>query len=146
MKRKQTHDNSHLTLEERRIIQAGIENDATKASIGRTIGKDETTVAKEIRKHRYLKPRNTYGRPVLCALERSCTNKPCLKPCALFEDPKCTRRDRSPGACNNCPKKACRMDKFYYDATKADNAYRMELVSSREGINLEPQERDRVDE
>ena len=58
MKRKQKHNGTHLTLNERKIIQAGIENGSTKADIARTIGKDATTVAKEIRKHRELKPRN----------------------------------------------------------------------------------------
>ena len=67
MKRKQIHDSTHLTLEERKIIQAGIENNSTKASIARTIGKDATTIAKEIRKHHTLKLRNTFNRPVLCA-------------------------------------------------------------------------------
>ena len=52
MKRKQTHDSTHLTLDERKVIQTGIENNSTKADIARTIGKDATTVAKEIRKHR----------------------------------------------------------------------------------------------
>lgn len=145
MKRKQTHDNRHLTLEERKIIQAGIENGATKAAIGRTIGKDETTVAKEIRKHRQFKPRNTYGRPVLCAREHVCNKKLCQRKCELFEELTCARRDRSPGACNKCSKSsACRMDKYYYDATAADHAYRKELAACREGINLEPEEREKI--
>jgi len=146
MGRKTQHDNTHLTLEERRIIQAGIENGATKASIGRTIGKDETTVGKEIRKHRQFRPRNTYGRPVLCGKERECRNKPCREPCELYEEPKCTRRDRSPGACNKCSKNTCRMDKYYYDAVAADRAYRSQLAACREGINLEPQERKQIGE
>ena len=44
MKRKQKHDNTHLTLDERKIIQAGIENNSTKADIAQTIGKDATTI------------------------------------------------------------------------------------------------------
>ena len=60
MKRKQIHDGTHLTLDERKIIQTGIENNSTKADIARTIGKDATTVAKEIRKHRKFKPCNTF--------------------------------------------------------------------------------------
>ena len=41
------HDNKHLTLDERKIIQTGIENRCKKVDIARTIGKDATTVAKE---------------------------------------------------------------------------------------------------
>ena len=48
---KQTHDNKHLTLNERKIIQTGIENRSNKVDIARTIGKDPSTVAKEIKKN-----------------------------------------------------------------------------------------------
>ena len=39
---------SHLTLEERRIILTGITNGSTKTAIAQTIGKDKSTVGKEI--------------------------------------------------------------------------------------------------
>jgi IS30 family transposase len=78
MKRKQRHDGTHLTLEERKIIQAGIENDSTKADIARTIGKDATTVAKEIRKHRKLKSRNTYNLTFLSLRSGTNWNETCL--------------------------------------------------------------------
>ena len=45
---------SHLTLEERRIILAGITNGSTKTAIAQTIGKDKSTVGKEIKLHRTL--------------------------------------------------------------------------------------------
>jgi len=147
MKTKQEHDGSHLTLEERKIIQAGIENGASKADISRTIGKDATTVAKEIRKHRQFKPRSTYGRPVLCAKMNSCRKKPCVEKCEFFEEPRCKRRDKSPGACNKCEKASkCKMDKYFYKAANADEGYRRDLVDFREGLNLTTKERDRIAE
>jgi IS30 family transposase len=143
-KKPQKSDATHLTLDERKIIETGIGNGATKADIGRTIRKDATTVAKEIRKHRRFMPRNTYGRPVLCEFRKTCPNKPCLKPCETYQEPRCNRRDRSPGACNGCPKRAkCPMDKYDYNAAAADETYRKELVACREGINLTTDERDR---
>lgn len=39
----------HLTLAEREIIQRGIENGATKASIAATLGKYQSTISKEIK-------------------------------------------------------------------------------------------------
>ena len=144
--KKQTHDRTHLTLESRKIIQTGIENGSTKADIARTIGKDATTVAKESRKHRTLKPRNTYGRPVLCQRKRAktCPKKGyCKVKCNLFEEPTCSRRDKSPGACDNCPDtKKCHMDKHFYDAAAADKEYRRDLAEYREGIDLTTKERD----
>ena len=34
------HDNTHLTLNDRKIIQTGIENRSTKAAIAKNLGKD----------------------------------------------------------------------------------------------------------
>ena len=145
MKRKQLHDNTHLTLDERKIIQAGIENNSPKVSIARTIGKDATTVAKEIRKHRKLKPRNTFVRPILCARMSTCPKKPCTRKCEDYDEPKCNRRDKSPGACNKCQDgNKCHMDKYFYDAASAEQEYRRDLVDYREGINLTTKERDAV--
>ena len=145
MKRKQLHDGTHLTLAERNVIQAGIENGSTKADIARTIGKDATTVAKEIRRHRKMKPRNTFNSPIACAKIKVCPNKPCVKKCDLHEEPKCTRRDKSPGACNKCPDgQKCRIDKYFYNAVNADKQYRQDLVDFREGVNLTTKERDAI--
>ena len=41
--------NSHLTLEERKIIETGISNGSTKKAIADTIGKDKSTVGKRSR-------------------------------------------------------------------------------------------------
>ena len=38
---KQIHNNKHLTLDERKIIQTGIENRSNKVDIARTIGKEK---------------------------------------------------------------------------------------------------------
>ena len=39
-----SNKNLHLTLSERQIIERGIENGATKASIAATLGKDKSTI------------------------------------------------------------------------------------------------------
>lgn len=45
---------THSTLEERRIILTGITNRSTKTAIAKTIGKDKSAAAKEIKLHRVL--------------------------------------------------------------------------------------------
>lgn len=143
MNRKPLHDNTHLTLDERKIIEAGITNNSTKAAIAKNIGKDATTVAKEIRKHRTFKARNTFNRPVMCEKLSVCPHKPCLVKCEYFQEPKCKRRDKSPGACNGCEKAGkCGYDKYYYKAETANQEYLRDLVDYREGINLTTKERD----
>lgn len=44
-------DITHLNLEDRRIIETGIRNGSTKTAIATTIGKDNSTVGKEIKLH-----------------------------------------------------------------------------------------------
>ena len=145
MARKPLHDNTHLTLEERKIIEIGISNGTNKSSISKTIGKDATTVAKEIRKHRKFKARNTYGRPVMCEKTNICQRKPCTTKCEFFTEPKCSRRDKSPGACNGCVKASkCLYDKWYYNAEQAHEEYKVDLVEFRTGINLTTDERDAI--
>ena len=132
---KQVHNNKHLTLDERKIIQTGIENRSNKVDIARTIGKDPTTIAKEIRKHRTFKPRNQFIYPSICVHRQECGG--CKKRCSKYEEIKCNKRDKSPGACNKCPNIAkCHLDKYFYYAAQADDEYKKDLVDFREGINL----------
>jgi transposase, IS30 family len=136
----QIYDQTHLTLDERKIIQTGLENRCNKVDIARTLKKDPTTIAKEIRKHRYISPRNTFNYPILCIHIKKCGK--CKNKCSDYEAPKCKKRDRSPGACNKCPDTAkCHLDKYFYSAIKADKEYRDNLVETREGINLTTLER-----
>ena len=133
--KKQKEDQSHLTLDEREIILTGIENRASKVAIAKTIGKDPSTVAKEIRKHRELRSRNTFNYPTICIHKREC-KKVCRK-CEKYQEPKCKFRDRTPGACNKCPKtSSCHLDKYFYNPKKAQKNYEYELKDAREGANL----------
>lgn len=132
---KQIHDNKHLTLDERKIIQTGIENRSNKVDIARTIGKDATTIAKEIKKHRIFKPRNQFIYPSICIHRQECGG--CKKQCSRYEEIKCNKRDKSPGACNKCPNiSKCHLDKYFYYATNAFEEYKSDLADYREGINM----------
>ena len=129
------HDNKHLSLNDRKIIQQGIENRCNKVDIARTLGKDSTTIAKEIRLHRELKPRNTFNYPSICVHIKECGG--CKYKCKKYEEQICKLRERSPGACNKCPKStSCHLDKYFYDAEKADKEYHKDLIDFRQGINL----------
>lgn len=131
------HDNKHLSKDERIIIQTGIDNRTTKLSIAKTIGKDPTTVAKEIKKHRKLKPRNTFNSFTICLHRRKCSLKCFDKQCHDYLEQTCSMRDRSPGACNKCPHiPNCRLDKFFYSANIAHKEYLTDLSDFRQGFNL----------
>ncbi|MDF9867852.1 IS30 family transposase [Bacilli bacterium PM5-3] len=137
-----THDNKHLSLDERKIIQTGIENRASKISIARTIAKDPTTVAKEIKKHRKLKPRNTFNNKTVCKFRFNCNLKCFDKACPNYCEEVCSFRDRSPGACNKCISiDKCRLDKYFYYATDAQKEYKHDLSDFRSGFDLTTNQR-----
>ena len=126
----------HLELDERRIILKGIENGSDKTAIAKTLGKDKSTIGKEIKKHRIL----TYK----CKLPLECSNykhclygRLCVSNCPKYIPFTCSRRDRSPGACNGCSNFChCRFNKYSYNPEIADSEYRSILVDSRIGVNL----------
>lgn len=127
--------NLHLTAQERIIIEKGIENGSTKAAIALTIGKDKSTVGKEIKKHRELVHKSSYK--INCANMKNCSHNHVCNNCADFKPFTCNRRDRSPGACNGCSKYThCRYDKYRYKADFSHKKYREDLVDSRTGINM----------
>ena len=132
---KQIHDNKHMSLEERKIIQTGIENRSTKVAIAKTIGKDASTVAKEIKKHRVLRPRNTFNYPCICIHLKECGR--CIQKCSRYMEKTCKLRDKSPGACNKCPNSyKCHLDKYFYYAEDAHKEYLSDLSEFRQGINM----------
>lgn len=131
--------NLHLTVQERIIIEKGIENGSTKAAIALTIGKDKSTVGKEIKKHRELVHKSSYK--INCANMKNCSHNHVCDNCADFKPFTCNRRDRSPGACNGCSKYTyCHYDKYRYKADFSHKKYREDLVDSRTGINMSYEE------
>ena len=127
----------HLTLAERQIIETGISHGSTKAAIAKTLGKDKSTIGKEIKLHRIKSFSISY--PLDCSLFPKCKDRNtflCNPQCPSYIQFTCKRRDRSPGACNGCEKYSrCHYDKYRYSASQADSEYRDSLVSTRLGIN-----------
>lgn len=131
--------NLHLTVQERIIIEKGIENGSTKAAIALTIGKDKSTFGKEIKKHRELVHKSSYK--INCANMKNCSHNHVCVNCADFKPFTCNRRDRSPGACSGCSKYThCRYDKYRYKTDFSHKKYREDLVDSRTGINMSYEE------
>lgn len=121
--------NTHLSLNERIVIQTGIENGATKTTIAQTLGRDLSTISKEIKRNVIIKPSRSnfnYGKEGQIS--------------------QCRRRDVSPGACNGCSLYSnCKKERTYYNANKANDKYRTRLVDSRSGIHLSESERRKID-
>ena len=127
----------HLTLAERQVIETGISHGSTKAAIAETLGKNKSTIGKEIKLHRVKSFSISY--PLDCSLFPKCKDKNtflCNLQCPSYIPFTCKRRDRSPGACNGCEKYSrCHYDKYKYIASQADGEYRDTLVNTRLGVN-----------
>lgn len=128
--------NSHLSFNDREVIQVGIFNATSKVEIANSIKKDPSTIAKEIKRNRFLK--HTFPLPLECINYTKCKlGRNCKYNCLNYKPFKCIRRDRTPGACNGCSNWThCRFTKYWYDAKKANNNYVAMLKDSRVGVNL----------
>ena len=138
--------NAHMSYSDRQIIEKGIFNESKKKAIADIIGKDASTVGKEIKLHRS----KTYSCPLAleCASYKKCKHdRKCNSKCLDYIPFKCKRRDVSPGACNGCSNfHSCRFNKYKYDAYIAQNEYEKSLVESRLGFNITEDEIKRIGE
>ena len=158
----------HLTLEDRVIIETGLNAGSSMRAIALQLGKDPSTISKEVRKRRTHLERNTFNDSFnQCALLKECHRKNvcasgaltcqrrecrrcsrCNSMCPDFvrRDYHCPKLDRAPFVCNACSKKSgCRLQKAYYRAAKANSDYRSELVESRRGLNISEEDLIRLD-
>lgn len=158
----------HLTMDDRIVIEKGLDQKRSLRSIAVQLGKDPSTISKEIKKHRSFQEHNRFNEPRnKCALSKDCRKKNicgtfapvCQKMCRLCNHcnshctdftPRtyhCSKLDKAPFVCNSCSSKiGCRLDKAYYRAATAHRQYRTVLVESRTGINISPENLTSLDE
>ena len=134
------NNGKHLTYDERCIIEECINKGYRKFQIANEIDKSPSTILREIRKNRILKPRKFFNEnPFNCMYLKDC--RVCTGKCKYFKTESCSRRDKFIGACNNCPEiKKCKLDQYFYKAKTAHQTYRETLVDAREGVNLNTSE------
>jgi transposase, IS30 family len=127
------HNGLHLTKDDRKAIAQALIDKAKLKDIASLIGKDERTIAKEIKLHRHRKDngKNLWANSV----KRD-----------VFD---CKRIRRFPFTCHGCFKvhKSCLLDHFFYDYDIAHEQYLKTLSSARIGIDLDEvsyQELDRI--
>lgn len=157
----------HLTLEDRFKISHLLDENYSFKAIGAELGKDCTTISKEIRSHFILKKTGTFGHPFNACLHRFscdmrmlCTNcyssrkynfcrfcKYCNINCPNFEQELCQRHNKPPYVCNGCGNlKSCTLEKHFYYASQAHSEYKAVLSESRSGISLSENEVKHLDE
>lgn len=157
--------NRHLTQEERIIIESGLQKKESFKSIGRELGKDSTTIAKEVKNHIQFKQTGAYGKTfndclirTNCGLRRLCGNPRCNRVCSFCNTHRCSslctdyrqeicwRLSKPPYVCNGCElRRSCRLEKRVYSATYAQREYEQVRSNSRQGVQLTEEEALRLD-
>lgn len=103
----------HLTFEDRCTIHELLNAGSSFTVIGEALDKDRTTVAKEVKTHRYV---------------QKSTNK--------FET-ECPKLEKPPYVCNGCPKKhTCTRTQYFYNAEVAHAEYKDTLSKERSDIRV----------
>ncbi len=130
-----------LTLSQRIKIEEMLNQRHRKFEIANALDKSQSTIAREINKHKKLKPHNTFKHDNIYNCKYFINCKKCTGKCRIFQPISCKERDRNIGVCNNCEKlKACNLDKYFYIAEDAQKKYEYTLKDSRQGVNLNTSE------
>lgn len=155
----------HLSKENREVIEEGIRDGASARAIARRIDVNASTVTRGVRTNRTMRERKAarganlsircvgYGdcqaSGTACGkcstaftLCKRCRTRSCIEACPDYRRKMCPQTESWPYVCpEKCAKKAhCGYPRFSYDARAANDAYRGRLVSSREGIDVTPEE------
>ena len=144
-----------LSYEDRLIIAKRLQENASFGAIGKELGRDRTTIAKEVKKYSYDKKNGRPGYPynpckfrAACKAKKIC-GKACTHPsaykcslcsectlhCKDFEEEICSVKTKPPYVCNGCselPK--CTLLKRIYDPADAHERAHLVISEARTGI------------
>ena len=148
----------HLTLDERNIIAQRLNEGCSFKSIANELGKNCTTISREVQNHLVFKKVGAPGRAFnsckhrfSCQERHICVNCPgrktfsycrnckvCNSVCNLFEPDICQKLLKPPYVCNGCGKRntSCTLEKRFYQPVAAQNEYRSVLSEARSGLSL----------
>ena len=145
----------HMTLSERSDIEILLKQGKSFKEIGRYLGKDCTTISKEIRYHMVERKSGAWGQAYNACILRFgckkslvCNNQKCEtkkcnfcnicnKFCSSFIEEKCRKLDHPPYVCNGCINlKKCTLRKKFYVAKYAQAEYEHVRSEARTGITI----------
>ena len=160
-----SNKNKHLVLDDRYEIQHGLNESLSFKAIGTAIGKDCTTISKEVKAHIIFEKKGAPYRPFNDCIHRKqcshygdvcgdCSKKnkncfhcgSCIPACQDYEKESCQLLLKAPYVCNGCAmKNSCTLEKHIYDARLAQKEYEEVRSESRSGFNLTEDERKQLD-
>ena len=158
----------HLSLEDRNLIAQRLNESCSFKAIATELGKNCTTVSREVRNHLTFKKVGAPGRSFnackhrfSCKKAYICTDcshkkfsfyckncKLCNHVCSDFEPEVCQKLLSPPYVCNGCPKRntSCTLEKRIYQPLEAWKEYWGVLSEARSGISLSEKEISHLDE
>lgn len=142
----------HLNDEDRLQIQEGLVQGLNFVQIAERIGKDRSTVSREVKSRRIYQPAergNFCVHRSSCHFPQDCYTRTCVKrvgcrttcglcrlTCSKFEEDICPRLQHPSYVCNGCQERRCKLGKWRYSAKEAQQKYKRVLRESQEGISL----------
>ncbi|MCG1024389.1 helix-turn-helix domain-containing protein, partial [Dehalobacter sp.] len=159
--------NTHLTLDERISIQSLVSAGAKFTAIGAELGKDPSTIPKEIRNHYKVEEKASFNPCMhrkgkdckhhsdLCRACRQrwstdcrkCDYEKCHTICPDFKELICLKLKKPPYVCNRCNERhSCKLRRHLYDAKYAHAEYEFVRSESRQGFAITSEELTRIDE
>ena len=157
----------HLNLESRILIETQLNECNSFKGIARILGKDCTTISKEVKSHISFQKTGYLGKSFndcrlahfrLCQIRKVCTlctgnpNRPCsvcgkcVSSCESYEKYICPKLDKPPYVCNGCKERnKCALEKRLYKASYAQKEYEQVRSESRSGFALSEAELKHID-
>lgn len=153
----------HLTQEERFTIKEMLGKREPFSSIARELGRDRTTISKEVRNHITFKKTGGLGQAFNdCANRHNCGKAFCKRACPKCKHSKCnlcmTNCDhyeqeicekllKNPYVCNGCKiRHRCTLEKRIYSASYAQQEYMMTVREAHSGLCVSEEEALKLDE
>lgn len=148
-----TTKGKHLTIEDRNYIEDALYENYSLTVIAKHLGKDTTTISKEVRRNRVpfgkmgltglvgCRHQKNCNHQYLCSVKcgrqcKKCTTNKCYPLCTDYAPKVCTKLMKYPHVCNGCTRKpGCKLQKYRYRARTAHASYIETLQTSREGIS-----------
>ena len=157
---------NRITFKERVRIEAGIYAQKSFRQIAEELGRSTSSITREVKQNRIIvKSPYAFGTdcvyPPNCRKTGLCGDEYCTKRCWTCTEHDCTqycdrcvthtckKTEKAPFVCDSCSeksKKACKYNKYYYIAEKADAKAKKTRSQSREGVRLTPKELQSLDE
>ena len=160
MKTKRTH----LTFEERQTIKNMLDKRESFKSIARELGRDCTTISKEIKNHIIFKKTGCFGHHFNdclyrkdCTIRNLCDREDCTEKsccfctlchlyCSYYKKQYCDKYNKPPYVCNGCEyRRKCTLEKHLYDPFEAQREYEYVRKESRSGICISEEEAASID-